>query len=119
VTQRPLMTALQVLPGGYYLLTVDGELDHHTAPQLRAALDEVAFGPGSLLVIDLTRLTYCDSTGITAMVTAHQRAQTAGGFLSLAGLNHELRRVFEIVGLDQYLSIRPTVADAIEAGPAR
>ncbi|QMU80282.1 STAS domain-containing protein [Streptacidiphilus sp. PB12-B1b] len=101
------------------MITVDGELDHHTAPQLRAALDEVAFGPGSLLVIDLTRLTYCDSTGITAMVTAHQRAQRAGGLLTLAGLSQELRRVFEIVGLDQFFSIRPTVADAIETAPGR
>ncbi|QMU73913.1 STAS domain-containing protein [Streptacidiphilus sp. P02-A3a] len=98
------------------MLTAVGELDHDTAPQLRATLDDVPFGPGSLLVVDLAQLTYCDSTGITVLVTAHQRADAAGGRVTLAGLNHGLNRVFEIVGLDQFFSIQPTTADAIRAG---
>jgi anti-sigma B factor antagonist len=119
VTEPPLNVALRELPSGHRLLSVDGELDHYTAPQVRAALDEASFGPGSPLIIDLTGLTYCDSTGITVLVIAHQQAQAAGASLTLAGLSPELTRVFEIVGLDQLFAVQPTVADAVEAGPVQ
>ena len=118
MTDRTLTITLQTLPSGHDLLTVDGEIDHDTAPQLRTALDEAAFAPGSLLIIDVTRLFYCDSTGITVLVTAHQRAQAAGGSVTLAGLSPELGRVFEMIGLDQLFTLRPTIADAIETGAA-
>jgi len=114
VTDLPLTLTLRAVPGEYCLLTVDGEVDHHTAPQLRAALDRVPFAPGQLLVVDLARLTYCDSTGITALVTAHQQARAAGSSLTLAAVSPGLSRVLEIAGLDQLFSVRPTVADAIE-----
>ncbi|MFI6208135.1 STAS domain-containing protein [Streptomyces sp. NPDC051041] len=100
-------------PAGLVLLEVAGELDHHTAPRLTAALDDVTFDAGTRLVIDLTELTYCDSTGITVLVTAYNRATAAGASLSLAGVNPDLLRVFHVVGLDQVFTFHPTVDDAL------
>ncbi|MER5736879.1 MULTISPECIES: STAS domain-containing protein [unclassified Streptomyces] len=102
---------------GATVLVVDGELDHHTAPLLADFLGEEAFVPDTRVVLDLTALTYCDSTGVTVLVGAYQKAHAARCVLALAGVNDDLTRVFGIMGLDQVFTLVPTVADAL--GPAR
>lgn len=95
------------------VLQVSGELDHHTAPRLRAALDELPADAG--LVLDLTDLDYCDSSGITVLVSAQQRAQGADSSLSLVGLDPELVRHFRIIGLGDVFALHATVEDAVRA----
>ncbi|MFJ1804232.1 MULTISPECIES: STAS domain-containing protein [unclassified Streptomyces] len=102
-------------PAGVFVLTVSGELDHHTSPSFREALNEIALTPDTGLVLDLSGLTYCDSTGITVLVTAYQRAQASGTQLNVAGASTHLLRVFSIVGLDQVFTLKPTTEDAITA----
>ncbi|GAA4102717.1 MULTISPECIES: STAS domain-containing protein [Actinomadura] len=99
---------------GPTVLTVAGELDYHTGGQLREALEETEFTKAGV-VIDLTDLTYCDSTGITVLVTAYHRAKKADAPLALAGLNPDLRRVFGIVGLDRVFAFHPTVEKAVSS----
>ncbi|MET9503687.1 STAS domain-containing protein [Streptomyces sp. NPDC006259] len=113
---EPTLTVDQQIHGtGPVVLKVTGDLDHHTAPQLTQALEGVPLALGSALVIDLSGLTYCDSTGITVLVTAYHRTQAAGSSLSLAGLGHDLTRVFQTVGLDQVFTFHPTSDDALAA----
>ncbi|MFJ4961733.1 Anti-sigma-B factor antagonist [Streptomyces sp. ADI96-02] len=100
---------------GPHVLTLSGELDYHTSARLREALNEIPLETGTGLVIDLSGLTYCDSTGITLLVTAYQRAQATGAQLSLAGSSPDLLRVFRIVGLDQVFVLQPTTEEAINA----
>jgi anti-sigma B factor antagonist len=115
VTDQTLTVALDPRPAGPAVLRLAGELDHHTVPRVREVLDTIPVGPDAGLVIDLTDLTYCDSTGITVLVTAYQRAESAGGSFGLAGLNQELTRVFQIVGLDEVFTFHPTVDEAVNA----
>ncbi|MFI6026655.1 STAS domain-containing protein [Amycolatopsis magusensis] len=99
---------------GPAVLRVIGELDHHTAPRLREALDSVSLSPGDGYVLDLSRLEYCDSTGVTVLVTALRKAEAAEGRLCLAGLSRELTRVFRLIGLGDVFSLHDTVEQAIE-----
>ncbi|MEU1054178.1 STAS domain-containing protein [Streptomyces sp. NPDC005876] len=115
MTQPTLTVEQKIHEAGPVVLTVTGELDHHTAPQLSQALNHAPLADGSPLVIDLTGLAYCDSTGITVLVTAYHRAQSTGSSLSLAGLSHDLTRVFQTVGLDQVFTLHPTLDDALAA----
>ncbi|SEF63821.1 anti-sigma B factor antagonist [Thermomonospora echinospora] len=115
MTEHELTTTLRLHPAGPHVLTVTGELDHHTAPRLRTALEEIELEAGSALVIDLSAVTYCDSTGITVLVTAYHRTQAEGASLALAGLTPDLTRVFTVVGLDQIFSFHPTAEDAVRA----
>ncbi|MFC4062180.1 STAS domain-containing protein [Planomonospora corallina] len=87
-----------------HVLVVAGDLDHHTGPRLRAALDELTLAPRDGLVVDLSGLTFCDSTGISLLVAAHRRAQDAGAALALAGLDPDIAHVFKIMGLDRLFS---------------
>jgi anti-sigma B factor antagonist len=102
-------------PSGTTVLTVTGELDHHTASELTDTLRHTPFGPGSPVVIDLSELAYCDSTGITVFISAHNRANATDSRLLLTGLSPDLAHVFAIVGLDQVFTFRPTVEQALAA----
>jgi anti-sigma B factor antagonist len=115
VTDRTLTATRQPHPAGGTVVAVVGELDHHNAQELTQTFNETPFDPGAPVVIDLTGLTYCDSTGITVLIGAHNRAKQAGARLILAGLNADLTRVFRIIGLDQLFSFQPTVEHAIDA----
>ena len=64
---------MQADPAGPCLITVSGELDYHTGPQLRAYLDDAPCESG--LVLDLSGITYCDSTGVSVLVHAYRRTE--------------------------------------------
>lgn len=115
MTDRTLTVLHHDDPSGVAVVAVSGELDHHTSPELTQALREVSFAPDAPTVIDLTELTFCDSTGITVLVTAYQRAKQHDSGLVVTGLDGSLLRVFQIAGLDQILTFAPTVADAVGA----
>ncbi len=110
-----LAVTLRPHPDGACLMSVAGELDYHTAARLRAGLDEVPLDQGVSLIIDLSGLTYCDSTGISILVSAYHRAKAAGAVLALAGLNPDIARVFRVIGLDQVFSSYDTVDAASRA----
>jgi anti-sigma B factor antagonist len=84
---------------------VRGEIDIVTAPQLHDALLS-AFGadtPSGL--IDLSEVTFLDSTGLSVLVTAQKRCQDNGGALELVIASQIVLRVFEITGLTQHFKI--------------
>ncbi|CAL9641311.1 STAS domain-containing protein [Streptomyces althioticus] len=99
---------------GPYVLEVAGELDHHTAPLLTEAVNEAPFGPYGV-VLDLSGLTFCDSSGITVFVTAHRRSREKGSQLSLAGVAPAQMRVLRMVGLDEVFTFHAGVEDAFRA----
>ncbi|MDK1475848.1 STAS domain-containing protein [Streptomyces sp. 549] len=83
------------------VLDVVGHLDFHTAPRFRELLDDLTLQPGDLLVLDLTGLDFCDSSGITAFLVARNAAEAARAEVALAGVPPNTARVLRIVGLDQ------------------
>ncbi|MFJ5274701.1 STAS domain-containing protein [Streptomyces sp. NPDC088358] len=88
------------------VLRVAGELDYATAGALREQVERLALSPGQDLVIDLSALEYCDSTGITALLAARQRAQAADADMTLTAVPANTLRILSIVGLDQVFTIR-------------
>ncbi len=110
-----LAVTLRPDTSGPCLLSVSGELDYHTAPRLRAGLEEVPLDTGVGLIIDLSALTYCDSTGVSILVSAYHRAKSAGAALALAGMNSDIARVFRVIGLDQVFASYDSVEAATRA----
>ncbi|TXS12172.1 anti-sigma factor antagonist [Streptomyces sp. adm13(2018)] len=113
VTNHVLTVSTQDDASGARVLVVSGDLDYHSASLLSGAFEEQGFAPGTRYVLDLTELMYCDSTGITVMLSAYQRARAAGCALEIAGVNDDLSRVFRIMGLDQVFTLVPTVEEAL------
>ncbi|WP_399895023.1 STAS domain-containing protein [Streptomyces sp. BBFR51] len=96
------------------VLELTGDLDHHTAPEVRAALPGIDLRPDQQLVIDLGGLTFCDSSGISVLIAARNHTLAADAGIALAGVPGRVSRIFGMVGLDQVFRTYPTV-DAAEA----
>ena len=67
------------------------------------------------LVVDLSRVSYIDSSGLAALIGAMQNVQEYGGKFALAGLQETVRAIFEIARLDQVFRIFPDVDAALAA----
>lgn len=87
------------------VVEVRGEIDLHWAPQLRAALIKAAQVESPRVVVDLSEVSFLDSTGIGVLVGALKRVREKGGVLHFCGAASRVRRVFEITGLMQALPI--------------
>jgi anti-anti-sigma factor len=89
------------------VLHVAGDLIFDQAPELRSRLDQLPLSPGQCLVLDLSGLEFCDSSGITALLAARQHALAADADIVLAAVPANLLRVLTLVGLDQVFTLRP------------
>lgn len=85
---------------------VGGEIDVHTSPQLRSCLlDQVARTGASRVVVDLTSVTFCDSTALGVLVGAHRRMQGEDRLLEVRAPSPPVRHLFEVSGLDHVLHL--------------
>ncbi|WP_411103184.1 STAS domain-containing protein [Streptomyces sp. cmx-4-9] len=94
------------------VVQVAGELDHTTAPELRDLLVALPLQPGRRLVLDLARMEFCDSSGISALIVAYNRAQAARADIALAAVPAPTLRVLRIVGLDRVFGLYPDAETA-------
>jgi len=102
--------------GNYTVLSVGGEIDIHTAPQLRQRLFEIADSGASRIVVDLQQVDFMDSTGLGELVGALRRARPKGGDVRLVCTQEKILKIFRITALDQQFAIHETVDGAVAAG---
>ncbi|WP_372343860.1 STAS domain-containing protein [Streptomyces sp. KL116D] len=101
--------------GSSAVVTPAGELDHHTADLLRDPLEQCLDEGLSRLVIDCSRLEFCDSTGLNVLLGARLKAEAAGGGVHLAGMLPVVARVFEITGAEAVFSVHESLEAALAA----
>jgi anti-sigma B factor antagonist len=90
---------------GESVVTLTGELDMATAPDLAAVLDSVVKGGPGDVIIDLSALSFIDSSGIAVLVTGQQELIQQERRLSLRGARPHPMKVFEIAGLVELLNV--------------
>jgi anti-sigma B factor antagonist len=93
--------------GATATVTVRGELDAATAPDLAGLCHRVHDSGAREVVIDLTDTSFLDSSGLRALIEAH-RIFAGDGNLHLAHASEPVRRLLEITGLDDYFSLDAT-----------
>ncbi|MEU6543215.1 STAS domain-containing protein [Streptomyces sp. NPDC046859] len=99
---------------GIRVVTVRGEIDHGVKDMLSEAL-RPCDGVAPRTVVDLSGVTFMDSSGINVFVAAHQAARDDQGWLRIAGAQESVLRLLEIVGLDEVIDCHPTVDEALTA----
>ncbi|HLX50143.1 MAG TPA: STAS domain-containing protein [Streptosporangiaceae bacterium] len=104
--------------GGITIAELAGELDIASAPVLREQLLSLLRPGSSRLVIDLSKVSFCDASGLAVLVSTGRRARLLDGFLRLAAVSPQVGRVLNITGLDRYLGTFPTVEAAVTGGQA-
>ncbi|HEY6145716.1 MAG TPA: STAS domain-containing protein [Solirubrobacterales bacterium] len=105
------------LEHGVRTISVHGELDLSTAPELERPLEQALEGGEGSVLIDLSKCEFIDSTGIALIVRAWQRLNGGGNgrTLVLCSQNEQVRRVLEITGLELSIPVHPTRDEALAA----
>ncbi|MEV7405992.1 STAS domain-containing protein [Streptomyces sp. NPDC091267] len=97
------------------IVTPVGELDHHTADLLREPLEHAVEQGRARLVVDCSKLEFCDSTGLNVLLGARLKAEAAGGGVHLAGMLPVVARVFEITGAEAVFTVHGSLEEALES----
>lgn len=97
------------------IVQVEGELDIATAEDLQINVQDAVEKHGPWLILDLSGLSFMDSSGLNAIITAYRDVTERGGSLSLAAPNERVTKVVRLVGLHRQVPVHGTVAAAVIA----
>ncbi len=98
---------------GITVAELAGELTMACAPALREQLHGLLRPDRGRLVLDLSKVIWCDANGLAVLVGAGRRARLLGGFLRLAAVPPQVDRVLHSTGLHRHLGVFATVQAAI------
>src|SRR5687768_469288 len=89
------------------IVSIVGEVDPHTAPELETQFDSLLKGAElSTLVLDLGSLTFIDSSGLRVLVQALKKLEDRNGQLVLRNPNAVTRRLFDVTGLADHVQLQ-------------
>lgn len=109
-TSIPELLALTVSTGGR--VAVAGEIDCSTAPRLTDCLESVLATSPAELVVDLSEVSFLDSAGLHALVTAHASAGRHGVPMRVLVATRAVLRPIQVTGLEHVLGIELVGSDA-------
>jgi len=99
--------------GQVAVVTLPAEVDVTNADQVREDLLAVVNQGAVSLVADMSKTTFCDSTGVSALVRAFKRATASGGGMRLVVNSPAVHRVLGITGVDRLMPLYPSVAASL------
>ena len=99
--------------GAQTVVALSGEIDLSNHVALRTELNDLIVNGAVDLVVDLSRVTFMDSTGLGALIGTRRRVHAFHGSLALVLTNEAILRVFEVTGLDNVFDIHPSLESAL------
>ena len=97
------------------VLPLEGEIDLHISPEVAESLRTMTAKKPKQVVIDLTKVTYLDSSGLAVLIEGMQSVQEYGGNFAVAGVQESVQHILDIARLDQFFQIFPDVDSALAA----
>jgi anti-sigma B factor antagonist len=91
--------------GDHTVISVAGEIDLYTAPRLQSELVAAMKENPARLIVDMSGVDFCDSTGINVLLAAHRDARERGAELQLAGPGSATRKVLQVTGLESVFTV--------------
>ena len=101
------------ISGNVTVVDVAGEVDLYTAPRLEEALAKATGRTPPLIVVNLGRTTYLDSTALRVLTSVFKRVRERDGEMAIAEVQPKIAKLFTLTGLDQVLSLCPTEREAL------
>lgn len=90
-----------------------GEIDAYTAPDVRDSLFPYAEKSGLTIIVNLSNVSYMDSTGLGVFVGLFKMLKANNGKLELIGMSKQLQRLFTITGLADVMDINTEVEGGV------
>ena len=98
---------------GVAVVAVEGQLIVANRQELKQLMQEALDRGDRKFLLDFTKTAYVDSSGLGALVSISKKVREVGGDLRLAGLNEDLRSLFELTKLDTLFTISETASEAL------
>jgi len=98
---------------GVGILRLEGEFDSFETEMVREGFEALMREGRPRVVLDLTELSFANSTTIAYFITAQKRAQSLGGRVVLAGAGDFIRKTLKTLGLDQVFAFKASVDEAV------
>ena len=95
-------------------ISVQGEIDAYTAPKLRSTIFPLSEKEGVNMIVDLTGVSYMDSTGLGVFVGVFKNVKAHNGQFKIIGLSERLQRLFEITGLADIIDINSQIEGGVQ-----
>jgi anti-sigma B factor antagonist len=102
------------LDGRTHVIEVNGQVDIHAAPALQQRTSRVIDEGKTRVVVDLSRVSFMDSTGLGVLVGALKRLRAGQGILALVVTDYDVERLLELTGLDRTFTIYRSRDEALE-----
>jgi anti-sigma B factor antagonist len=97
--------------GDHTIVTLAGEIDLYTAPRLQSELlAAMKSADPAQVVVDMSGVEFCDSTGMNVLLAAHRQACERGGDLTLAAPRAPVRKILEVTGLASVFTVHDDLA---------
>jgi anti-sigma B factor antagonist len=97
---------------GVAVVSVSGDIDMSTAPQLGAQLTELGDNGTTSIVVDLSKVDFLDSSALGTLIGVQKQLKAVGGSLKLACSHPKIERVFAITRLTEVIPVFTSVAEA-------
>jgi anti-sigma B factor antagonist len=103
----------------YRVLVLAGEIDASVKDELLNQIIDLIDRERTPLLIDMTGVRFCDSSGVTVAISARRHAAASGRRLAFCGLNPRVGEVFRVTGIDRFIAVYPTLTAAAQAVTGR
>ena len=98
---------------GLTVCHIEGEVDITSSPDIKKAFDKLISQKTPKIVINLSRVTYVDSSGLATLVEILKNMRSYGGRMRLAGMSSKIKSLFEITKLEKLFEIMADETQAI------
>jgi anti-sigma B factor antagonist len=95
-----------------HVLELIGQVDLYTAPAFKERMAQLIEKGNMRIVVDLTRVSFMDSTALGVLVGGLKRLRPAGGSIAVVCADEQVIRLFELTGLDHTFDIHETLEQA-------
>lgn len=112
-----LTVAVEQVTGSVVSFTLTGRLDAVSQLEVKTAFKEHVQRGGTTLLVDLSGVTFIDSSGLAALVSGYKLAREQGGTLKLAGMNKQVQSVFALTHLDRVFEISADIDSLVAQVP--
>jgi anti-sigma B factor antagonist len=106
---------VEVHEGEAVVVDVVGELDLASSPILEQELDSSAVSGAPLVIVDLRKLEFMDSTGLSVLVRAHQRAVESGKQFAIVKGPQQVQRLLTLTGVAERLTLADSPEELLDA----
>ena len=96
------------------IVTLQGELDHHSAEEVRTRVDDILDKDGyKNLIFNFSGVNFMDSSGIGAVIGRYKKLSLRGGKVCLINVTPTVKRIFELSGMFKIISMYDNIEEAL------